>query len=160
MKLYRFLSRGFAMNRIIEAGEEVLMADNTVPSAHMVDVRAESEAELRGEALPGTETTRAPTAVFRSDLAHDPATSVVQEMPTTITTADGAVLTYDPERKVYGAAPVAAAPEPVAEPMPDLGGQITETPVDPTAPADDPVDAQADATSAAVPPVEATPTGG
>ena len=46
MKLYRWTKRGFHNNGIVEAGQEVLCDDSVVPSAHMIDVAAESQARL------------------------------------------------------------------------------------------------------------------
>ena len=48
MKLYRFLTRSYFNGMIVEPGEEVMAGDNVVPSAHMVDVAAESAALLVG----------------------------------------------------------------------------------------------------------------
>lgn len=45
MKLVRFMKKSFFNNMILEAGEEMLVADDTFLSAHMIDVAALSAGE-------------------------------------------------------------------------------------------------------------------
>jgi hypothetical protein len=158
MKVYRFLARSYFNNRIVEAGETLLLGDDVVPSSHMVDVAAESEAAARGEELVQPAGRVVPGAIFRSDIAYDivasggvpyyPRPDMAPSMPATITTDDGRVLTYNAELNTYSAQPVpfdapVAAPE--AEPIETVA---VETPV-----VDDPVDAPAT-------PAETAPTEG
>lgn len=76
MRLIRFLARAFHNNAIVEPGTEMLVDDNTVLSAHMVDVAAES-ARMAGGGAP-TEYQPLDTSgpVFRRDLAHSAAMPV------------------------------------------------------------------------------------
>lgn len=71
MKLYRFTKRAYMADRVVEAGDEVLLPDDTVPGDHMIDVAAESAGTVPGYAP----VTRPP--VFRPDLAHNPGSTVV-----------------------------------------------------------------------------------
>lgn len=70
MKLYRFTKRAYMADRVVEAGDEVLLPDDTVPGAHMIDVAAEFAGTVPGYA-PVTR------PVFRPDLAHNPGPTVV-----------------------------------------------------------------------------------
>lgn len=67
MRLVRFLKQSFAMNRLIQAGEELLVHDDFPLAPHIIDIAAES----RGEA-PMEPDQRDPNAgVFRSELSHN-----------------------------------------------------------------------------------------
>lgn len=61
MKLYRFLTRSYFGGRIVNAGETVEVPDDTVPSAHMVDVEAE---EKGTEPVAGSAPLPVPTFVL------------------------------------------------------------------------------------------------
>ena len=70
MKLYRFTRQSFFNDRIVEAGEELLVDDSVVPGAHMIDVATGKPGVFTPVAAP----------VFRAELAHVP-TAVPAPVP-------------------------------------------------------------------------------
>lgn len=73
MTVFRFLTRAFHLDRVVNPGEEIDLPEGTVPGPHMIDVAAEAAAAERGEPYPPPAAPVAPAgAVLRADLAHDP----------------------------------------------------------------------------------------
>lgn len=73
MRLIRFLARSYFDDRIVEPGEELLVADDVVLGSHMHDLSNTGP-------NPGFAPRVVP--VFRSELAHSPAPSNVVTWPT------------------------------------------------------------------------------
>ena len=108
MKLYRWLSRGYHDERIVEPSEEVLCADSVIPGAHMVDVAAESAAILARQPLPEPVIVEQ-QPVFRADLAHSAGMPIAPPIVVTLPVVD----------PVAPVEPVAAEPTlPVVDPAP------------------------------------------
>lgn len=64
MKLFRFTRAGTTRDgRLIRAGEEALLPDDTIAGPHMIDVATGIAGAPEEQPLP---------VPFRSDLAHDP----------------------------------------------------------------------------------------
>lgn len=104
MKLVRFLAKSFHGGRLIDPGEEVLVADDVTIGAHMVDVAAESAARNRGEELPVVEMPRRPDAVFRADLADGAAMVIAPPV--------ASVAPVEPVEPVEPVAPVESTEDP------------------------------------------------
>ena len=139
MKLYRFTARSYVNGRIVEPGESMLLGDDVVPSAHMVDVAAESEAGERGEVLEQPAERSVPGAIFRSDLAYD-------------ITKSGGVPFYENPLSA-ASAPAQPVSEPASDPAP-AAEPVADAPViDAAAPAGE----QASGVSVSEPTAEAAP---
>lgn len=83
-KVYRFTTRSYFNERIFEPGETVVAADSVIPSAHMIDVAAESAAENGGPKYTPVSFPPPPETVFRAELAHDPNAAATNDGVSTV----------------------------------------------------------------------------